>query len=244
MKGKAKVASQAMDTEHAREFWRVAQTFPPEKEHVYPAHAKAHGFDLQAAKKVLEYGCGGGSDTISLLRRGADVFFVDIVPGNVEVTRQRVDAFLKARSKEGQTPSALGLVLEQSDKIPLNDGLFDTITCHGVLHHIEENLMHSVIDEMFRVLKPGGHLYAMLYTEFLFDRCKSGIDTVTKQQGWPVDRAFGYFTDGGGDKRWCIARSYTEAEGLALFQLHGFEFAEAVEYNDRDFRTFFCSKPR
>ncbi len=41
-----------------------------------------------------------------------------------------------------------------SGKIMLNDGLYDLITCFGVLHHIPN--VSYVISEMYRVLKPGG----------------------------------------------------------------------------------------
>jgi SAM-dependent methyltransferase len=239
-----------MDIENARQFWQVAQKFPPEKETVYPAHAAAHGFDEQAGKRVLEYGCGGGSDTISLLRRGANVFFVDIVPGNVQLTQRRVDEFFRgvertgavahaaARAHSSEPPRGLGCVLESSDILPFEEACFDTITCHGVLHHIEETLMHRVIDEMRRVLKPGGRLYVMLYTELLLNRCLPTMKGFMQQQGWSLDRAFGYMTDGGSDKHWCIARAYTEEEGRALFEAHGFAFISAVEYNERDFRAY------
>lgn len=233
-----------MDTEHARQFWQVAQTFPPEKETVYPTHAKAHGFDEQKGKSVLEYGCGGGSDTISLLRRGANVFFVDIVPGNVALTRKRVDEWRRAHgSATFPDCNPLGYVLEHSDVLPFREFHFDTISCHGVLHHIEETLMHKVIDEQFRVLKSGGELFAMLYTEILYAKVADRIEELHKARGWTRDRAFGHFTDGGNDKHWCIARAYTFDEGRKLFEQHGFEFVSSVEYNDRDFRTFRMRKP-
>jgi len=217
-----------MDLDEARKFWKVASTFPPNKESVYPAHAGAHEFDVQGqpGKRVLEYGCGGGSDTESLLRRGAAVLATDIVPENVQTTRARLAAIDANYRVEV-------MLLESSASIPAASENFDSVNCHGVLHHIPEAVMHRVIDEFHRVLKPGGHLYAMLYTEQLFERCMPQIEGLRSAHGWPVDRCFSYCTDGGG-----IARAYSLGGGRELFEQHGFEFVSAVEYNDADFRTF------
>lgn len=227
-----------MNLEEARSFWKVAATFPADKEAVYPTHATAHEFHVQAGEEgaqlrpcVLEYGCGGGSDTISLLKRGARVFFVDIVPGNVALTRQRV-----AELPHGAPLRGLGTVLDVSDVLPFEDSLFDSVNCHGVLHHIEEETMKRVILEFRRVLRRSGHLYAMLYTEKLFKKLQTGIESLMAQ-GWPIDKAFSYFTDGGG-----IARPYSLGGGRELFESCGFEFVNAVEYNDGDFRTFKLKK--
>jgi len=226
-----------MNIDETRSFWKVASTFPADKEAVYPAHAAAHNFDGQArlisdggvdrAPRVLEYGCGGGSDTLSLLHRGAAVTAVDVVPTNVETTRARI---LAANRLAGATE--LVRLLEHSAPLPFDSGYFDSVNCHGVLHHIPEATMHEVISEFYRVLKPGGMLYAMLYTEFLFKRCESQFN-----RSLPVDRAFSMMTDGGG-----IARAYTEAQGRAMFEDHNFTFIKAVEYNDRDFRTFWVQR--
>jgi len=222
-----------MDLKETREFWKVAANFPPDKETVYPAHAAAHCFDVQGqpGKQVLEYGCGGGSDTMSLARRGATVVYVDVVPENIQQTSRRIAAGPMLAG------TAIGYVLDDSDALPFEAALFDSVNCHGVLHHIEEKLMGRVIDEFYRALKPGGMLYAMLYTEHLFNRCMTQIEGL-RAQGWSVERAFSYCTDGGG-----IARAYSLGGGRELFEAHGFEFVSAVEYNDADFRTFRVKRP-
>lgn len=217
-----------MDLEEARKFWAVAQTFPVDKERVYPGHAEAHDFDGARGLSVLEYGCGGGSDTLSLLRRGAYVLYCDIVPGNVELTRQRVNA------PTGEFPrdNALGHMLKSSAEIGVDAGLIDRVNTHGVLHHIPVDVLDEVLQEFRCVLRPGGEIFAMLYTEHLFKRCLAQTEALVAQ-GWAVDAAFGYQTDGGG-----IARAYSLGEGRELFERHGFEFVRVVEYNNGDFRTF------
>lgn len=228
-----------MKLEEARVFWGKASDFPPDKESVYPDHAAAHEFDEQAKGKVLEYGCGGGSDTVSLLRRGAQVTFVDISPRNMETTRERLRRDFNDYNAAGVLVKRhFGFTLEQSEDLPFDDCLFDSINCHGVLHHIPEETMHKVIDSMFRVLRPGGCLYAMLYTEHLRQVCDRSIQTMMRDSGYTEEQALSMNTDGGGIARW-----YTEETGRALFEQHGFEFVKANTYNNGDFRTFIVRRP-
>ncbi|MDY0016728.1 MAG: methyltransferase domain-containing protein [Candidatus Delongbacteria bacterium] len=43
------------------------------------------------------------------------------------------------------------------EKIPVTNEFFDVIICNAVLEHVEN--VNLVMDEFFRVLKPGGYLY-------------------------------------------------------------------------------------
>ncbi len=216
-----------------REAWRRAASFPADKEGVYPDHAEAQEFDrLRRWDAVLEYGCGGGSDTMSYLRRGCQVNFVDVVPENVECTRRR--------TRERHAGSANGWVLEGSAALGFfPDGAFDIVNAHGVLHHIPEPA--PVVREFFRVLKRGGRLYAMLYTEALFDRClpamRAHMAAHPEVREW---EAFAWCTDDVGAP---YARAYTEAEGRWLLEDAGFEVRSTFVYNGGDFRTYRATKP-
>lgn len=218
--------------DRVRHAWTRASDFSADKESVYPEHAKAQEFDLVRGKRVLEYGCGGGSDAMSYLRRGCEVTYVDIVPSNVEAAGARIAA-------AGLTEHAQGLVIEESDRIPVDSGTFDVVSAHGVLHHIEHPLL--VLKEFFRVLKPRGVLYVMLYTESLWERGRPTIDALTRSGKMGELEAFGCFTDGDGTP---YARHYTEADGKALLAEAGFKVRdEVVEYNKGDFRTFVAVAP-
>ncbi len=207
------------------EHWQCAQKFPQSKESVYPEHTEAQEFDRWHDVDVLEYGCGGGSDTISYLRRGNRVRFVDVVASNVECSRHRVEA-------AGLSSGAQGVVLATSDDFSaFEDATFDVVSSHGVLHHVSEPL--PVLQQMRRVIKPAGSLYVMLYTEHLHERCRTGIEGLVKG-GMTETEAFCYMTDGGA----CYARPYTEAEARELLSKAGFEVTSLLEWNARDFRTY------
>lgn len=217
--------------ERVRDVWARAAGFPADKEACYPEHAKAHDFDALAGKRVLEYGCGGGSDTVSLIRRGCHVFYVDVVPGNVEATRARA----ANPGKIAQTATSSGRVLE-SAVIPLHDASVDAITSHGVLHHIEDP--RPVLAEFHRLLVPKGRLLIMLYTEYLALHLAGRVAELVGR-GLSREEAFGWATDGDGVP---YARSYTEPQGIELLNEAGFHVERTVLYNKDEFRTFWAEK--
>jgi ubiquinone/menaquinone biosynthesis C-methylase UbiE len=226
--------------ERTRQAWTSAQGFPTAKETVYAGHAEAHGFDTEAGKTVLEYGCGGGSDTLSLLRRGCTVYFADVTTSNVEVTKQRIQELEPTHAER-----AHALPLDASDRIPLADGVLDAVTSHGVIHHIEDPV--PVLKEFFRILKPGGRVYIMLYTEALRARADEVVHKLAAERGLPVEEGFCWFTDGPGHP-W--ADFYTVEEGQEILTEAGFVVKSCKEYNPcvanenrPDFRTFLAVKP-
>ena len=218
--------------EVTRRAWKRAAEFPTDKERVYPEHGLAQAFDSHRGKMVLEYGCGGGSDTLSYLRRNNSVTYVDVTPDNVETTRARVEA-------EGYGPMSHGLVLEESDRIPLPSGLFDVASSHGVIHHIQRPL--PVLQEIRRLLKPGGLLYCMLYTEHLYARFSDRVRLLVETKGLTHEEAFCWCADGEGTP-WAVA--YTQSEGEGLLKAAGLIVEDAREFNvcevngKPDFRTF------
>jgi ubiquinone/menaquinone biosynthesis C-methylase UbiE len=213
-----------------REIWKRAASFPTDKESYYPEHAKVQEFDRDGGKNVLEYGCGGGSDTVSFLKRGAFVWYVDVVPSNVEATATRIRAL--------HTGEAEGRVLERSDQIPCPDESFDVVSAHGVLHHIPEPLY--VLQEFYRVLRPGGLAYVMLYSEHYFKELQPRIANLQREKHLAFEEAAGWCTDAEGVP---YSRFYTEAQGNELFRVAGFKVLQAPLWNKGCFRTFKAEKP-
>lgn len=223
--------------EVSRQFWERARDFPPNKEspHVYGrAHTTAQDFDYHAGLRVLEYGCGGGADAMSYLRRRCDVTYCDIVPANVVRTTERIEI---EATREPQLPRGHPVVLPASAPLPFPDGVFDLVNAHGVLHHIWDPA--PVVAEFFRVLRPDGWVYAMLYTDNLFERCRSHVESLMGT-GLTCEQAFGAVTDGSGCP---YARPYTKPQGHALLESAGFFVDKAFVYNDGDFCTYRGRKP-
>lgn len=97
-------------------------------------------------KKVLDYCCGEGKNTIFLAENGAEAFGIDISPVSIENSRK------KAESKELKNISFLVM---DGEKLDFPDNFFDLVICSGVLHHLN---IEKAYQELSRVLKPDGKI--------------------------------------------------------------------------------------
>lgn len=219
-----------IDMKRVRAAWTRAGTFSTDKESAYPEHAVAQEFDSHTEKRVLEYGCGAGSDALSYARRGNFVVACDVVAENCETTRQNVDVL-------GMPGVIATQWLMQSAPLPFADNQFDLVNSHGVLHHIPDP--YPILQEFHRVLRPDGLLYVMLYTEHLWNECKERVAELMATQGLSEWEAFGWCTDGQGVP---YATYYSHFGAQSLLQSCGFWVLSAFEYNKRHFRTYRCRR--
>jgi ubiquinone/menaquinone biosynthesis C-methylase UbiE len=111
----------------------------------------AAGFDEFSGRRLLEIGCGMGTDLAQFARGGAEVFAVDLTPRHLAIARQRL-------LTEAQP---VRLVRSDGESLPFPDNSFDVVYSFGVLHHTPGT--QAAIDELGRVLKPGGVAVIALY---------------------------------------------------------------------------------
>lgn len=112
-------------------------------------------FERWRGKRVLEIGCGIGTDTISFARHGAQVTAVDLSEKSLEIARRRADVF--------GLGDRITFVLADSERLSdaLAAGDFDLVYSFGVLHHTPHP--DRALAELRRYLKPGGALKLMVY---------------------------------------------------------------------------------
>lgn len=96
-----------------------------------------------AGKKVLEYGCGPGSQAFSLAKAGADVTAIDISDIAIEQTKEEA---------ERQNVKIECFVMDAED-LNFEDSSFDRVCGSGILHHLD---LDRCYPELKRVLKSGG----------------------------------------------------------------------------------------
>ena len=111
----------------------------------------AMGFDQFAGAKLLEVGCGMGTDLLQFARGGAQVTAVDLTPRSIETSRHHLELY-------GQTGE---FALSDCERLPFADESFDVAYSNGVLHHTPDTA--AAVREIHRVLKPGGEARVMLY---------------------------------------------------------------------------------
>lgn len=96
-------------------------------------------------KRVLDAGCGPGLYTRELLDRGAEVVAADVTPAMVEIAQQRIGTGAEFHVADFSRPLTFA-----------EDASFDVVVCPLMLDYIED--WDPVFAELFRVLRPGGHL--------------------------------------------------------------------------------------
>lgn len=112
------------------------------------AIACVDGLALSAGTSVLEIGCGPGIITTAIARRGVNVWAIDSLHEMVERTMAMAE-------REGLAPHVSARVGHIND-VPFADATFDLVVLIGVSEWLVS--LTNPLREIFRVLKPGGHL--------------------------------------------------------------------------------------
>ena len=109
-------------------------------------------------KDVLEIGIGQAADSMQIVKRGANYYGIDLTEKSIKRIKDRF-ALLNLPYKEIQVANA--------ERIPYPDDFFDIVYSHGVIHHSPN--IENIVDEIHRVLKPGGKAVIMLYHKNSFN---------------------------------------------------------------------------
>ncbi|MEP6817908.1 MAG: class I SAM-dependent methyltransferase [bacterium] len=233
-----------------RRFYELVEAHRYTKEWHIPVAA-----DFAGARglKVLEVGCGLGTDGAQFAEAGADYTGVDLTEAAVDLARRRFELF----DLQGKFQTA------DAENLAFSDESFDLVYSHGVLHHTPET--GKAIREIHRVLRPGGRAVVMLYHRGSYNyrinisllrragaqllRWEPGIKLVNKLTGEPLeslreharllktekesylkpDEFLSQNTDGAGNP---LARVYSRKEARELFK----EFSEVT------LKTYFLNK--
>lgn len=131
-----------------RRFYELVEAHRYTKEWHIP---EAAGFASASGLKVLEIGCGLGTDGAQFAEAGADYTGVDLTEAAVELARKRFEFY----ELPGKFETA------DAENLDFADESFDLVYSHGVLHHTPDT--QKAIDEVHRVLRPGGRALVMLY---------------------------------------------------------------------------------
>ena len=113
---------------------------------------------LEPGERVLDSGCGHGRNLVYLLRQGFDVYGTDASDSAIAAVQQ-----LASRLRSSLPPDHFRL--EPVERMSFPDAAFDVVLSSAVMHFArDEHHWRAMLDEMFRVLKPGGLFFARLAT--------------------------------------------------------------------------------
>lgn len=170
------------------------------------------GFNEFAGARLLEVGCGMGTDLLQFARGGANVTGIDVTPRSIEISQRHLALY----DQKGD------FAIADCERLPFPEASFDVAYSNGVLHHTPDTA--GAVRELHRVLRPGGQARVMLYHrgswaywsqvvlrygiargEFL--RGRSGNDIMSK---------YVEFNAGGGRP---LVKAYSRNEARALFSM-------------------------
>ncbi len=138
------LAARPRGIRHAITLWRLwrRETVEPERFYDLLAAEAARDFERRhgplAGRTILDLGCGPGFYTRALRSVGAQVIPVDNDPDEL--------------ASAGGPPE--GALVADAEDLPLEDESVDAVLCSNLLEHTPRS--EPVIDEIERVLKPGG----------------------------------------------------------------------------------------
>ena len=108
-------------------------------------------FDGYRGKRVLDVGCGAGTDLARFARGGALVTGVDLSSSAIALARQN----FTQQGLQGEFREADG------EQLPFEAATFDFVFAHGVVQYTPD--ARRLVDECRRVLKPGGEAVFQVY---------------------------------------------------------------------------------
>ena len=112
-------------------------------------------FERWRGKKVLEIGCGIGTDTMNFARHGAFVTAVDLSSQSLKIAAQRAEVFgLSDRIKFYN-----GSAEELTSFVPLET--YDLVYSFGVIHHTPHP--ERVLEQVCSYVRPGTTVKIMVY---------------------------------------------------------------------------------
>jgi ubiquinone/menaquinone biosynthesis C-methylase UbiE len=107
-------------------------------------------------KRVLEVGCGIGTDALQFAKSGAFYTGVDLTEAAISIAQRRFNLL----NQRGE------FIKLNAEELPFPDNYFDHVYSFGVIHH--SPYPEKIISEIHRVLKPEGTITVMLYNRDSF----------------------------------------------------------------------------
>lgn len=136
--------------------------------------------NIAAGMKVLDAGCGYGRNLVYLLRKGAEVYALD---ANAEGV-----AHVRALAAElNPLLPVENFRVGQIEAMPFADGFADVVMCSSVLHFArDQHHFLSMLEELWRVLRPGGLLFTRLGSRIgmEFEQVRPDIYRIGDGQEW------------------------------------------------------------
>ena len=168
-------------------------------------------FSCWQNKRVLEIGCGIGTDTMNFARYGALVTAVDLSEKSLEMARKRADVYGLADRIRFVHGSA-----EQLDQV-VSPEPFDLVYSFGVIHHTPHP--ERVLEQVRNYVRPGATVKVMVYNRYSW-KVFWILMTYGRCQFWRLTELVARYSEA---ETGCpVTYSYSRRELRDLMEQHGF----------------------
>jgi SAM-dependent methyltransferase len=189
------------------------------------------GFDQFRGARLLEIGCGMGTDLLQFARGGARCTGVDLTPRSVEITRRRFALYGLSGA----------FMITDGERLPFASESFDVVYSNGVLHHTPDTA--GAIREVHRVLRPGGTAKVMLYHrnslnywfEIVLRRGLLGGEFLRGRSAEEIMSRVVEFSDHGARP---LVKVYNRRQAHELFKQFSAVSVEVEQLTRKEFRVF------
>ena len=173
-------------------------------------------FERWRGKRVLEIGCGIGTDTMNFARHGAKVTAVDLSDKSLELARQRARIFgLEDRIQFIQADAE-----HLSERVPAEP--YDLIYSFGVIHHTPHP--ERVMAQLLRFTKPDTTVKIMVYYRWSW-KVLWILARYGKGAFWNIDRLV---ADNSEAQTGCpVTYIYSRTQGSQLLAQGGFRVVKS-----------------
>ncbi len=167
-------------------------------------------FEAWRGKRVLEIGCGLGTDTINFARAGAHVTTVDLSEKSMELARQRAATF----GFDKRIQFFPGNAEQLSSFVPVEP--YDLIYSFGVIHHTPHP--DAVLEQLRRYRRPGTVVKIMVYHRRSY-KVAWILATEGKGRFWNLEELVAKYSFN--DTATTETYTYTRRQGRELLEKHG-----------------------
>ena len=139
-------------------------------------------FHQYRGKRVLEIGCGIGTDAEQFAKNGAHYVGIDLSDESLALSKKRFEVF----GLEGEFHNIDMTDLEALKKL----GTFDLVYSYGVIHHFPN--IEKIIDNVHGLLNTNGEFKFMVYAKnsWKYAMIRKGLDQFEAQSDCPYAEAY------------------------------------------------------
>jgi tellurite methyltransferase len=124
---------------------------------------------FEGCTKILDAGCGYGRNLVYFLKNHAEVFGID-------QSEEAIAGVKRLSAELHRDNPASNFRVGWVESLPFSNDSFDLVICSAVLHFARDRQhFDAMLQSMWRVLAPGGYLFARLASDIGIESLVTGI---------------------------------------------------------------------